>query len=189
MNMKNKLPADRKFMKWESDGDKGWVDVPCAALDEVIRRCETAVDRDALLMSFEELTLVLKPERGLKGWEQYKEIMVKSTANKWPLSSTLTGAVAQFSVVLELAFEPYQVEKDAKMMALQSSAYFGGISPFAQQQQLQQQQQIQNFNIPAHLMNSTNGGSSSSASASSSSSSSIQSMNDMVAKLAALNYK
>lgn len=108
-------PRDRLYMEW----DGGHFDVPVKALDEVVTRQETVYDRDAFLVSFEEITLVLKPEKGIKGWEEYRQIIAKR------LFSSIEGSFAQFDAVLELAFEPYQVEKDTKLLAMQSSSYFG----------------------------------------------------------------
>jgi hypothetical protein len=127
------LTKNRRYMVPLDAEGRTFMDVPSVAMDEVVGRIEMAFDRDALFMSIgEELTLVIKPEKGLKGWEEYNEIFKKRTKHSWALGSSLQGALAQFSAILELAFEPYQIGKDPKLIALESSSYLVGGGPMSQ---------------------------------------------------------
>jgi len=126
IEIEDTLPKNRVYMTpLNLEGRRIFIDVPSAAMDEVIRRIEMAFDRDALFMNLRALSLVIKPTKGIQGWEEYKEIYKKRDKYAWTFGNSLEGVIAQFSAVLELAFEPYQVGKDTKLLALESSSYSG----------------------------------------------------------------
>lgn len=92
---------------------EGFIYTPRAVIQEIIRRRMTAFNKDALLMSFDELQLVAAPARGPDGWNDLRSILDKRI--HFPNCVAEEDQYAQFSVTLTLAFEPYKITANAAM--------------------------------------------------------------------------
>lgn len=112
------VPQDVRLNKMLTDAtntEQPYVQVSKEAYDKVLRRRMTAYDKDQLLMNLDDVFLSVRPAAGAKGWEDYEQILMKQT--KMGGASSPQGSIspfAQFSVTVQLAFEPYLLRRDGK---------------------------------------------------------------------------
>jgi hypothetical protein len=121
----------------------GFIYTPCVVIQEITRRRMQSFNKDALLMSFDELQLVASPARGADGWTDLRNIL--NARSSFPNCVAEEDHFAQFSVTLTLAFEPYIPQRPTAGGAASSAAaasgahaampiqLFDAASPFAAQ--------------------------------------------------------